>query len=190
VKVASSLISALVVVLLLPVPSVAAAAESGESTAVEASAGEKIRLNSIDETQIDAAEVGYELARTFLSQEQWDDHVKIIKKKFHDWEKENEGDIGHYLNDRFIIVVLGASSGDIKKVKQGIIWLAYYKEFNQPVPSAVTNAMTKHRDSLLPLFGNFSWARVSVYIKNKEWRSDSGSKSVPSLHCSRGNKGS
>lgn len=126
----------------------------------------------------DGPGVGYQLVRTFLSEEQWQEMVDTLRRKFADWEKENDGDIGRYLNDRFIIVALGAVSGDIEKIKKGIIWLAYYKEFGQQAPSVVRFALTRHRESLSKLFQDFSWDKAAQYIKNKEWRKDNEQKRV------------
>lgn len=132
----------------------------------------------VDQT-IDARKISYDLTRTFLTEEQWDEQVKAIKRRFHDWEKDNDGaDMGRYLNDRFLIVALGAVSGEAEKIKKGIIWLAFYKEFNQPPPGVVTTAMTRHRESLSALFTDFTWEKATKYIKNKEWRKDTARKTT------------
>jgi hypothetical protein len=136
------------------------------------------KLRFTPEQLTDGPGVGYQLVRTFLNEEQWQEMVSALRQKFSDWEKENEGDIGRYLNDRFIIVALGAVSGDIEKIKKGIIWLAYYKEFGQQAPGVVKFALTRHRDSLSRLFDDFSWEKAAQYIKNKEWRKDNEQKKV------------
>ena len=131
----------------------------------------KIRVDF--EKSVDAPDVGYQRARTFLTDEEWNEQVSALRDRFTDWEKDNDGaDIGRYLNDRFIIVALSAVSGDVEKIKRGIVWLAFYKEFNQQAPSVVSTALKKHRTSLAHLFQDFTWERASLYIKNKEWRKD------------------
>lgn len=124
------------------------------------------------------AHLGYELSRTFLSEEEWSEQVASVQRKFHDWEKDNDGDMGRYLNDRFLIVALGAVGGDIEKIKKGVVWLAFYKEFNQPAPGLVTLALKKHHNSIARLLKDFSWAQASLYIKNKEWRKDTEEKKL------------
>jgi hypothetical protein len=140
--------------------------------------GETGKIRFTPEQLADGPGVGYQLVRTFLNEEQWQEMVDVLRRKFSDWEKENDGDIGRYLNDRFIVVALGAVSGDIEKIKKGIIWLAYYKEFGQQAPGVVRFALMRHRDSLSRLFENFSWEKAAQYIKNKEWRKDNEQKKV------------
>jgi hypothetical protein len=144
--------------------------------ASESSPAEPIRLVTFDEKALDASSMSYELTRSFMTKEQWDEQVAAFRKKFEDWEKDNEGDVGRYLNDRFLLVALGAISGEVEKIKRALVWLALYKEFNQQVPGVVTVAVTKHRESLTRLFRDFTWDKASLYIKNKEWRKDTNHK--------------
>jgi len=145
------------------------------SFAADASGEEPIRLASVDKG-LDASTLSYDLARSFLTQKEWDEQVSQLRKRYRDWEQDNEGDMGRYLNDRFIMVALGAVSGEVEKIKRGIIWLAFYKEFNQQVPSIVSVATIRHKDSLTRLFTDFSWDKASRYVKNKEWRGDTAKK--------------
>ena len=60
--------------------------------------------------------------------------------------------------------------------QNGFVWLAYYKEFNQQVPTVVATVMRDHHASLLRLFKDFTWEKASQYVKNKEWRKDNQKK--------------
>ena len=140
--------------------------------AADAGDAEPIRLASLDDKHLDASALSYDLVRSFMTEKQWEEQVSELRERFEDWERNNEGDIGRYLNDRFIMVALGAVGGEVEKIKRGIIWLAFYKEFNQQVPRVVSNAVLRHRESLTRLFKDFSWEKASQYVKNKEWRND------------------
>jgi hypothetical protein len=124
------------------------------------------------EAGTDGPTVAYQIMRTFLTDEQWSEQVSALQQKFAAWEKENDGDIGRYLNDRFLVVALGAASGEIEKMKRSVVFLAFYKEFGQPPPTAVANALKKHKGSLSELFTDFTWEKAAEYIKNKGWRND------------------
>jgi hypothetical protein len=129
-------------------------------------------LKMVKEGSVDGPTMARELIRTFLSETEWQKEVKEIKGKFQDWEKQSEGDMGQYLNDRFILMGLAAAGGKVDKIKKGMIWLAFYKEFNQPPPSMVVKFLNEHQGSLTRLFTEFRWEKASTYIKNKEWRAD------------------
>jgi hypothetical protein len=128
------------------------------------------------EPPTDGPTLAYQLMRSFLTDEQWAEQVSALQQKFSAWEKENDGDIGRYLNDRFLIVAMGASSGEEEKMKRSVVFLAFYKEFNQIPPTAVANALKKHKGSLSELFTEFTWDKATQYIKNKEWRKDARSR--------------
>jgi len=154
---------------------------SSTSFAADSGSKEPIRLASLEERGLDASTLSYELTRTFLTKEEWDEQVSQLRKRYNDWEKDNDGaDMGRFLNDRFIMVALGAVSGEVEKIKRGIIWLAFYKEFNQQVPGVVSTAVVRHKESLTRLFKDFSWEKASTYVKNKEWRNDIRKKSSQS----------
>ena len=125
----------------------------------------------IDEP-LDASGVAYDLTMTWMKSDEWQQKVATLKSKFQDWESTNGGDIGQYLNDRLILVAMGCANGRIDSIKNGFVWLAYYKEFNQQVPTVVATVMRDHRASLLRLFKDFTWEKASQYVKNKEWRKD------------------
>lgn len=120
----------------------------------------------------DAPAMAYALKDTFMTEAEWDHEVKALWSRFQDWEKQSDGDINQYLNDRLIIVAMAAAGGKIEKVKKGIAWLAFYKEFNAEPPSFVTKFFREHRPSLTRLFTDFTWEKASQYVKNKEWRKD------------------
>jgi len=121
----------------------------------------------------DGGTIAYTLVRTFLTEEQWQSEVKKLRGHFEDWERDNHnGSIGQYLDDRLIVCALSAAGGKIEKVQKGMMWLAYYKEFNQQSPAVVTNFLREHRGSMSRVFDQFNWDKASAYIRNKEWRSD------------------
>jgi hypothetical protein len=121
---------------------------------------------------LDPSTVAYDLTMTWMKGDEWHQKVSALKAKYQDWENTNGGDIGQYLNDRLVMVAMGAANGKIDSLKNGFIWLAYYKEFNQQVPSLVSTIMRDHKSSLMRLFKDFTWEKASQYVKNKEWRSD------------------
>ena len=133
-------------------------------------AGEKISVAVED--PFDASSVAYDLTMTWMKSEEWQKKVAALRTLFKDWEKINGGDMGQYLNDRFVIVALSAGSGKVDSLKNGFVWLAYYKEFNQKVPSVVSKVLRDHKSSLELLFKDFTWERASQYVRNKEWRRD------------------
>lgn len=125
-----------------------------------------------EQPQPDGSKIAQKLAETFLTQEQWAKEVKKMRERFNDWERDTNGDMGRYLNDRLIIVALGAANGKVDKIQRGILWLAFYKEFEQEQPGIVAKFMREHQGSLTRLFTDFTWEKASQYIKNKEWRTD------------------
>jgi len=147
--------------------------EAYMSSLSPAPAPEHVALN-IDEP-LDASDVAYEVTMSWVKRDEWQAKVKSVRGKFEDWEAYNDGDIGRYLNDRMICVAMGCAGGKIESLKNAFAFLALYKEFNQQVPSLVEKIFREHRESLLKLFGEFTWERASEYIKNKEWRKDASS---------------
>ena len=135
-------------------------------------ADEFLPLKMVKDGSVDGPSMAFALTQTFLSDKEWKKEVKEIKSRFEDWEKQSEGDMGQYLNDRFILMGLAAAGGKVDKIKKGIIWLAFYKEFNQPPPGMVVKFLNEHQGSLTRLFTDFRWEKASAYIKNKEWRTD------------------
>jgi hypothetical protein len=120
--------------------------------------------------------VAQALARTFLSEEEYQAEVKKVKDRFSDFEKDThgQGDITRYLNDRLVIYGLAASNGKVEKIQKGLVWLAMYKEFQQPPPEFVERFVKENKAPLIAIFQNFKWERVSEYIKNREWRNKKG----------------
>lgn len=109
----------------------------------------------------------------FSAKKQWQGEVKKLRTRYEDWANDNRnGSIGQYLDDRLIVVALSASGGKIEKIQKGMMWLAFYKEFNQQAPTVVTRFLAEHRGSMTRLFDQFNWDKASEYVKNKEWRTD------------------
>ena len=121
---------------------------------------------------LDPSGVAYDLTMSWMKTDEWQQKVAALKAKFQDWESTNGGDIGQYLNDRLVLVAMGCANGRIESIKNGFVWLAYYKEFNQQVPTVVATVMRDHHSSLMRLFKDFTWEKASQYVKNKEWRKD------------------
>ena len=147
-----------------------AVAISNDATLISVAAVDHIPL-TIDDP-LDPSTVAYDLTMTWMKGDEWQQKVNAFKAKYQDWENTNGGDIGQYLNDRLVMVAMGAANGKIDSLKNGFIWLAYYKEFNQQVPTLVSTIMRDHKTSLMRLFKDFTWEKASQYVKNKEWRSD------------------
>ena len=112
------------------------------------------------------------LTQTFLSDDEWQSEVDAIRDRYEDWEKQNSGDMGQYLNDRLILVALGASGGKVDRIKKGIVWLALYYEFDQQAPGLVVKFMKEHQGSLTRLLTDFNWDKASQYIRQRKWRED------------------
>lgn len=143
---------------------------SASGAAAEEKSFEPLLL--LAQKQPDGSRIAQVLAETFLTQDQWQQEVKKIRARFEDWERDTQGDMGRYLNDRLIIVALSAANGKVEKIQRGILWLAFYKEFEQEQPGIVAKFMREHQGSLSRLFTDFTWEKASLYIKNKEWRKD------------------
>jgi hypothetical protein len=139
---------------------------------VQAADKEFAPLLMLTEQQPDGAKMAKALADTFLSDDQWKQEVKKLREKYEDWERDTQGDMSRYLNDRLIIVALSASNGKVDKIQRGILWLAFYQEFEQEQPGIVAKFVREHQGSLSKLFTDFTWEKASQYIKNKEWRKD------------------
>jgi len=147
------------------------AAMSLSVSALASDLGEAAR-RMLEMGSLDAPAIAYDLKDSFLSDGQWRAEVEQFRRRFEDWEKDTSGGMDQYLNDRLIIVGLGAVGGKLEKVKKGIIWLALYKEFEQEAPSCIVRFVRDNRESLIRLFTDCSWDKVSFYIKNKQWKRD------------------
>jgi hypothetical protein len=139
---------------------------------VQAADKEFAPLLMLTEQQPDGAKMAKALADTFLNDDQWKQEVKKLREKYQDWERDTQGDMSRYLNDRLIVVALSAANGKVDKIQRGILWLAFYQEFEQEQPGIVAKFVREHQGSLSKLFTDFTWEKASQYIKNKEWRKD------------------
>ncbi|HEY3323138.1 MAG TPA: hypothetical protein VGP72_21980 [Planctomycetota bacterium] len=157
-------------------PFVCATEEQTErkSEAVSASSSSQAPqpLAFLNADEPDALAIAQCLVDTFLSKDQLQAEVKKLRSRFEDWEKDTGGDMTRYLNDRLVIVALGAANGKVEKIQRGILWLAFYKQFNQDSPGIVEKFIREHHNSLERLFTDFTWEKASAYVKNKEWRKD------------------
>jgi hypothetical protein len=118
----------------------------------------------------DGSSVARELVRTFLTDAQWQDKVVAVRKRFKEWEVEHQEDAGSFLNNQFSAVVLAASGGNIEHLKDAAVWMAMYQEFEEPLPSYVSDFLERNGSSINALFANFSWKNASVYVKTKGWQ--------------------
>jgi hypothetical protein len=114
-------------------------------------------------------EVAYALTQTFMTEEEFKSEVKKVKDRFADFEKDTHGDMSRFLNDRLVIIGLAASGGKVDRIQKGLIWLSMYKEFQQVPPPVVERFAKDNKASLLALFEDFNWDRISDYIKNRRW---------------------
>ncbi|MGD0089081.1 MAG: hypothetical protein ABSE73_04110, partial [Planctomycetota bacterium] len=78
---------------------------------------------------MDGPAIAAAIKDTFMSKRDWEKEVTQFWSRFKDWESDTGGNVGRYLNDRMILVGLGASGGKPEKLKKAFIWLAMYKEF-------------------------------------------------------------
>jgi hypothetical protein len=120
----------------------------------------------------DVPTVARALTATFMSDDDYNKEAAKIRERFKDFERDSQGtgDMGRYLNDRLVIHGLAASNGKVEKIKKGLVWLSFYKEFQQVPPAVVDRFVKQNKQSLLELFQNFDWDRVSAYIRNREWK--------------------
>lgn len=140
---------------------------------------DKVNVSVNPNGALDGPTLAYDLTRTFMTQEKWKEEVAKVRAKYEDWERDTRGDMGQYLNDRIICVALGAAGGEVDKIQKGIMWLAFYKEFNQEAHPQVLKFLREHRGTMMNLLSAFSWDRASQYVKTKEWRKDLEDKKTP-----------
>lgn len=114
-------------------------------------------------------EVAYALTQTFMTAEEFKDEVKKVKDRFSDFEKDTHGDMSRFLNDRLVVIGLAASNGKVDKIQKGLVWLSMYKEFQQVPPPVVERFAKENKASLMALFEDFNWDRISDYIKHRRW---------------------
>ncbi|MCW8133676.1 MAG: hypothetical protein KIS92_25245 [Planctomycetota bacterium] len=145
---------------------------AGQAHAASSNDAGKINLSISRDAVLDGPTLARELVTTFMTDEKWQVEVEKLRSKYQDWERDSRGDIGQYLNDRLICVALGAAGGDVEKIQRGIVWLAFYKEFNQEAHPQVLKFLREHRGTMLSLLNSFTWDKASQYVKNKEWRKD------------------
>ena len=139
-----------------------------------AAPGDPVRASGafLFDGNFDGPALAYELRRTFLSEAKWKEQVGSMQSRYQDWEKENKGDMGQFLNDQLVSVALGAAGGEVEKIQKGVAWLALYKEFKQEAHPLVLKFMREHRGSVTRLLTNFNWEKATLYVKNREWRRD------------------
>ena len=121
---------------------------------------------------MDGPNLAYAMMRTFMTEEEWQKRVAKCKSRYETWNADNGGDMGQFLNDRLIIVALGAAGGDIEKIQNGIAYLALYREFRQVPPGRVMKFLREHKESVTELLDGFTWQAASEYVKDKKWRED------------------
>jgi len=131
-----------------------------------------LELKPAAEEPNDAARVARELVRTFMTDEVFKAKAGALRKKYENWHEENPEDMDRYLNDRIAPVALAASGGQLEKLKEGAVFLAYYHEFKQPLPAMVVDFVKDYRHSLNKLFAAFTWEAAVAYTKAKQWRRD------------------
>jgi len=126
----------------------------------------------LEDGSMDGPAIASAVKDTFMSRKEWEKEVERFWSRFKDWETDSGGSLGNFLNDRMIIVGLGAAGGKPEKVRKAVMWLAMYKEFDEEQPSYVTKFLRENRDSLIGLFTGFSWEKATEYIQNRQWRKD------------------
>lgn len=121
---------------------------------------------------MDGPNLAHTMMHTFMTEQEWKQRVADCRKRYVTWEQDNHGDMGQFLNDRLVIVALGAAGGGMKEVQNGVAYLALYKEFAQVPPGLVLKFLRDHKESVTELLSSFTWGKASDYVKNKRWRED------------------
>jgi len=117
----------------------------------------------------DAAEMGYELTQKEMKPEEWTAFVKKAKSSYADWANDNSiGNLNRYLNDKLLEVGPGALSGNVKSLKKFAAWVALYKEFDEPVPSYLREAMQTYSRDVDEVMTDFTWEKAAERIKNRK----------------------
>lgn len=71
-----------------------------------------------------------------------------------------------FLNDK--LVELRPDPKNIKSLKRLVAWIALYAEWNETLPSAVTNNLKPYQAELEKMSKNFSWDELSKRILEEE----------------------
>jgi hypothetical protein len=121
---------------------------------------------------LDGPTLAHGLVCAFLTEQEWESRVKELLKSHSQWKKDYDHDLGRYLNDRLVAKALQAAGGEPEKIKEGMIWLAYYKELKQQEPEIIRTFLKEHKASLSKLLQNFTWEKATEYVKMKKWRED------------------
>ncbi|MBE7463216.1 MAG: hypothetical protein HS116_06915 [Planctomycetes bacterium] len=129
----------------------------------------------------DAPRVAKAIARTRLSEEQWQAEFEAMQKKYASWAQQRRreslpDDLGRYLNDRLTILAFRAMSGDPAVLQEGALWLSFYAPSREPLPGIVTAFAEEHRDSINRVLEAFTWERAAAYVKAKQWAKDAEAK--------------
>jgi hypothetical protein len=128
------------------------------------------------ESGSEAGSLAHQLVMTFMSNAQWRKHVEKVRENYRRWHVQHDEDVGRYLNDQLSGIVMSATRGKVEKLKDGAVWIALYKEFEQPLPALVSDFVEQHKASINGLLAKFSWEAASVYVKRRQWKKD-GAKS-------------
>jgi hypothetical protein len=120
----------------------------------------------------DVAAMAFHLKDSYMTPDQWRRAVADVRVRYCDWERDAGGDIGRYLNDRLVSLGMAAMNGKVEAIQKAVTWMAFYKEFQQPPPRAVTRLLRAHRPSLTVLLTDFTWEKASDYVRLKQWRAD------------------
>ena len=121
-------------------------------------------------TAADATRIAREAAKAILSKEEWQAEVDKMKHRFANAKSDGDADMGQFLNDHLLGIALAARGGDIPKLRDGLVFVAMYKEFDQPLPDALTNFIKLNLDSINHLVSEFTWDKAQAYVRNKQWR--------------------
>jgi hypothetical protein len=117
-----------------------------------------------------ASGLAQELVRTYMSEKEWQAKSAAIRKRFDAWHEEHQEDGGTFLNDGLAGIVLAAAGGNVEHLKEAAIWIAMYKELDQPLPSYAVDFIDKNLESINALLANFSWKSAGDYVKTKAWQ--------------------
>lgn len=110
-------------------------------------------------------ETAYKIATKQMDAIEWESYVMAAKKKYDEWAKEHDGDMGNFLNEKFLEIAPAARGGKIEHLKKLVYWMALYKYFEEPTPHYLKDVSDKHKQQVADIVSNFSWEKLSDMVK-------------------------
>ncbi|HYF47851.1 MAG TPA: hypothetical protein VEJ63_00480 [Planctomycetota bacterium] len=119
------------------------------------------------------AEIAFELAQKEMKGDEWKKYVQSTHKKFETWSMDNgDAPMKRYLDDKLVEMAPGVLNGNVKALKKMVMWVALYKEFDEPAHSQLEELAFTHKSDFDELLKDFSWERFAEAIKNRKKAAD------------------